>query len=267
MSLMELRMRPHLSASAINDYCSCSLYYKFSRVDKLEREFTSDALVFGSSIHKALEVFHRARMMGGKLSQEEFIESFEHYWRTGAEDREDIQYKKGKNFQVLLNEGKALLRVFYEKSSDEDLKIIAVEESFSFSIDGLPLPVIGAVDVVLEDQAGIIIISDFKTSSKSYSAQQIDQNAQMTIYSMAARANGFADREILLRLDVLVKTKVPKYEIYYTVRDEEEMSRAAKKILAVYRGIQSEVFIPNDQGNWKCSCCEFRQACEQWHES
>jgi putative RecB family exonuclease len=38
------------------------------------------------------------------------------------------------------------------------------------------------------------------------------------MYQIAAKQNGFADREILLRFDALIKTKTPKFEQYWTTR-------------------------------------------------
>jgi len=52
MEISELRQKPHLSASSINDYMDCSLLFKFGRVLKLKPEIRPDALEFGSIIHR-----------------------------------------------------------------------------------------------------------------------------------------------------------------------------------------------------------------------
>ena len=59
MDIAELRKMPHLSASAINDYIDCGMLYKFGRIDRLPLESVSDALVFGTVIHKVLDEFHQ----------------------------------------------------------------------------------------------------------------------------------------------------------------------------------------------------------------
>ena len=41
--ISEIRGQPHLSASSVNDYLDCGLLYKFSRIDKIQPEFRSDA--------------------------------------------------------------------------------------------------------------------------------------------------------------------------------------------------------------------------------
>ena len=80
---------------------------------------------------------------------------------------------------------------------------------------------------------------------------------------MAAKANGFSDREVLLKFDCLVKTKNPKFEQYYTTRTETEELRLIRKIQRVWEGISKGVFIPNDTG-WKCKTCPYKKACDEW---
>lgn len=262
MDITEIRKQPHLSASAIGDYLDCSLMYKFGRVDKIVYEVKSDALEFGSAIHKALSDFHQEKMIGNKLPIHDLHQLFENYWKTGAEGKE-IQYKEGKNFETLLLEGKELLSTYYQKVPNDNFKVLALEEPFAFRLDNLPVPIIGFIDLIEEDESGTIIIVDFKTSSKAYSIDDVDKSLQLLIYQMAAKANGYRDREILLRFDCLIKTKVPKFEQYYTTRTEMDERRAVKKILKVWEGISKGVFIPND-GHWKCNGCSYRKHCEEW---
>jgi len=61
------------------------------------------------------------------------------------------------------------------------------EEPFKFYIPGCPIPVIGAIDLVEEDEADTLIITDFKTSSRAYSNAEVDKNFQLTLYQMLQR--------------------------------------------------------------------------------
>lgn len=263
MELWELRKKPHLSASAIGDYVECGLLYKFGRVDKLPMEYKSDALEFGSVIHRVLEEYYREKMIGNHMSLKDIHKSFEEHWTDTAEDRDDIQYKKGKDFKALLMDGKDLLTAWHNKLSDDGYRVLAIEEAFSFSLPGIPIPVIGGIDLIEEDDAGTIIVTDFKTSSKSFSISEVDGNQQLTTYQMAIKSNGFSDREILLKLDCLIKTKTPKFEQYYTIRTPDDEQRMLKKIIQVWDGIKKGVFVPNDT-SWKCNNCSYKNACDDW---
>ncbi|MFO7745667.1 MAG: PD-(D/E)XK nuclease family protein, partial [Psychroflexus sp.] len=79
------------------------------------------------------------------------------------------------------------------------------------------------------------------------------------------KANGFEDREILLKLDCLIKTKTPKFEPYWTTRTELDERRLAKKVSQVWEGISKGVYVPNDT-SWKCKGCAFKSACKAWFD-
>jgi len=266
MDIAELRKQPHLSASSINDYIDCGLLYKFGRVDKLAPESTPDALIYGSVIHKVLEKFYQERMIGNKLPLREMKEEFAKLWRQATERCENIQYTKGKSFDYILREGKELLTVYWNKLPQDNFKVLAIEESFSFMIKNVQIPIIGQMDLVEEDESGTIIIVDWKTSAKAYSLDDVDKSSQLTLYKMAAQENGFMDREILLRFDVLIKTQTKKFEQYYTTRNNSDEMRMKNKIIQVWDGISKGVFVPND-GHWKCKGCAYKKYCDEFLES
>lgn len=263
MSIIEFRKDPHLSASSIKDYIDCGMLYKLSRIDKLKPEFRSDNLEFGSTIHRVLREYYLEKLNGYKLPLEELLELFELYWRSAAEDQTDIRYSEGKDFLVLLSEGKALLTAFYESLPDNNFKVLAIEEPFKFTINSLPIPLIGILDLVEEDADGIVIITDWKTTSRAYSKTEIDANLQMTLYHLAVKSNGYHDREIILRLDCLIKTKKARFDQYYTARSIIDENRLIKKIRMVWEGISKEIFIPNDT-SWRCQNCAYKCYCDEW---
>lgn len=268
MGLQELRGVPHLSASSINDYIDCGLLYKFGRILKLKPEFRSDAMEFGSAIHLVLAEYYQMKMIGEELSAKDLHDLFEKHWGNLAEGKDEIQYQEGKSFETLLLEGKELLTTFYHKlPRDNRYQVTAIEEPFSFKLSDIQIPIIGAMDMIEEDDSGTVIITDFKTSGRAYSRDEVDKNFQLTLYQMAARHNGYGDREILLRFDCLIKTRTPKFEQYYTTRSEIDERRAVRKIHEVWKGISKGIFIPNDSaGNWKCKGCSFKKPCDEWFE-
>jgi len=263
MELWELRKEPHLSASSIASFIDCGLSYRFSKIDKLPIEFEADSLLFGSAIHLVLAQYFEEKMIGNSLPLKEMQQEFEDQWSDAAEENENIRYSRGKDFQSLMLLGKELLAVWYHKRKDDKFKILGVEQAFSFKIPGLPLPIIGAWDVLEEDNSGTLIITDFKTAGRSYSNDEVDKNMQLTIYQMAARASGYSDRDILLRFDCLLKLKKPQVKEYWSVRSDIDERRMLKKIHEVWKGINSGVFIPNDN-SWKCGGCAYKNACDAY---
>ena len=162
MVLSELRKGPHLSASAIGEYVECSLLYRFGRIDKLPFEFRSDNLEFGTVIHRVLGEFYQARMTGDRMPLSFIQKLFEENWKAVAELNDEIRYSKGKDFEILLTEGIDLLTAWYHKLPDDNFRVLSVEEAFSLNIKDLSMPIIGATDLIEEDETGTIIITDWK---------------------------------------------------------------------------------------------------------
>jgi putative RecB family exonuclease len=265
MDLNELRSKPHLSASSIGTYLDCSLAYRFRYVDKLPSEGTPDRLVFGTAIHSVLADFYMHLMCGTRLSHDDLKTLWEVHWKNSAGSRTDILWKNDNSFESLKTEGEKLLEAFSRFYVLEDTAVIAVEEGFSFNLPEIPVPIIGAYDLVLEDPGGQVTIVDHKTLSRAYSKKEMDASFQGTIYNLAAKANGFASRNIRLRFDLLLKTKDPRYERHLTNRTSDDEKRAIKKIMAVWEGISKGVFIPNDS-SFRCEGCGYKSHCQNWPE-
>jgi putative RecB family exonuclease len=265
MILSELRKTEHLSASSISSYIDCSLAYKFSKIDRIPFEGRFDAMEFGSAIHKTLEQFYLEKMIGDNLLLKDIHSIFDETWKKQAEGDDQIQYTKGHDFKSLMMLGKDLLSTWFNKKPDDNYNILGIEEAFSFHLPGIPIPFIGAMDLIEQDEVGTIIITDFKTSGKSYSVADVDQNQQLTLYQMAIKSMGYENREVLLKFDTFIKTKVPKFEVYWTTRSELDEHRLIRKANQVWDGIQKGVFIPNDT-SWKCKNCSYAQACNEWFQ-
>ena len=265
LELSELRKSPHLSASSVGDYLDCGLLYKLGRIDKIQPAFIPDAMEFGSAIHFVLAEINQQRLAGLSMPIKEIQDSFEKHWTKLALNNPLIQYAEGKNFKTYLLEGKELLSTYFHKKPHDPFEVIAVEEPFSIHLSGCPVPIIGAIDLIEEDSSGTIIVTDFKTTGRAYSNDEVDRNFQLTLYQIAVKQNGFSDRDILLKFDCLIKTKTPKFEPYYTTRNEVDEQRAIKKLIEVWKGISKGIFIPNDSpSNWKCKGCQFKKPCDEW---
>jgi len=264
MDIHELRKQPHLSVSAINTYLNCSLMYKFSRIDKFKPDYLSDNLVFGSTIHKVLAEYNQEKMMGNLLSSEDLEAIFRKEWEGAAKDNDEIQYSQNVSYRILLNQGIKMLQAFIDRAPENDATIVAIEEPFVYEIDGLDVPMIGVMDLVEEEDDHSLTITDYKTSKRSMPINDVDNSFQLTVYYTAAKANGYADRNINLKFDCLIKTQKPKFEQIYTERTQTDSLRAIKKIKQVWDGIQKGVFIPNDT-SWYCSYCAFQKHCNEWY--
>ena len=255
----------HLSYSSIRQYIDCGLQYKFRKVDEIKPEFTSDNLVFGSSVHKALAKFNQYRAENKAVSAAELGDWFEEYWTGAVQNNGQIKYSGSNDYQSCLILGKSLLETFHNHNQNSDYQVLEIEKEFKLELEGFEYPIIGYIDLLETDDAGNILVTEYKTSSKAYSRTQIDLNEQVTLYDLAIQSL-YPDKQIITKLDCLIKTKKPKFEQYYTHRDQDDHNRLLKVVKAVARGIKHQVFIPNTSG-WKCGYCEYSGLCAEWLKS
>ena len=130
-------------------------------------------------------------------------------------------------------------------------KVLAVEVPFEFRLEHpetqeeFHIPIKGVIDLVEEDEQGTIWIVDHKTSGRAYSDSQISGDLQMLIYAAAVKQlDEAAGRDVMLRLDVLTKTKQPKFIQYPLYRDEHDITRLFEIVEGIYKVIEAEAFYP-----------------------
>lgn len=259
----EMSLIQHLSYSSIRQYMECGLQFKFRKIDNLKPEHTPEALIFGSCIHKALSRYNQHKANHKTVNLPELKDWFEKYWISAAENTENLVYTKDNDFYGCLNKGKELLETFYaNRPVDSEYEVIEVERDFVLELEDIPYEIIGYIDLIERDEENNIIITEYKTATKSYSKQQIDLNDQITLYHLYARRR-FPAQSIMSKIDCLLKKKRPAFEQYYTYRSREDHSRFINVTAQVAKAIEAGIFIPNTY-SWRCTSCEYQNACKAW---
>ena len=262
-TLSQMRQKPHLSNSSLRTYIDCSLRYRLSRIDKIRPAFRSSNLILGSAIHKVMEQYYLAKQEEKNVPEPDLINTLSNYLEHACSSDPEVLFKKGESKESLIEQGKDLIKCFLNEVPEEQSRVLAVEQPFRLEIPGLDVPVIGGIDLILEDSDGTITIIDHKTAAKTPSDKDVHGSDQLTLYQMAVKASGYRDAEIVLGFNTLIKTKTPKLQIDFTSRTDLEEHRLVRKFQEVSRGIAAEIFIPNNN-SWLCGSCEFSTACNAW---
>jgi len=255
----DIRKGPHISFSQINTYLMCSYKYMCTYVQKIEYPFTPVSLVFGTSIHEAIAYYYQAKLEGDVLKPEVLFEQFGKRWAED-EDKRQIQYQGDGDKESSLAMAEKLLNVFCERANPDET-IIGIEEPFSLVICPEIPPLVGQIDLLTADEKGAIAVVDHKTAAKRKTDAELAGDMQMTCYSLGVKSLGY-DEDVLLMFQVLLKQKTPAMERYYTTRNDRDRERLVKLIRAVYKAIQSEVFMPTP--NYTCSTCPYKEPCSKW---
>lgn len=244
----------HLSYSSISTFLSCGRYWRYKYVDKLPT-LASLEMVFGSAFHDTLEAW----LTGDR--QNAPVTLFPEKWQAQLERNTHLTWN-GTTPESLCNEG---IRMFshpdivqaindlYPKYEDHQP---VIEKRVELHVPGVPIPVIGYVDMIGADD----VPYDFKTSGKSW-GNRAETELQPTFYLAALNQMRYPEFN-RFRYVVFVKTKTPKVEILETTRGYRDMFWLFKLIQEVWEAINAKVFVPNP-GTWRCSAeyCEFWQPC------
>jgi len=254
--------RPHWSYSSVNQYLRCPLQFYFQRIQGLPQLTVGSGLVLGSSVHSALEVYHRSLQKRQPVKTDRLHRAFLDAW-TERESNSEISFRKGESREASIAQGIGLIEVYLKEPPPEN--IVAVEQQMIFPIrnslgEYLETPMVAIVDLLTRD-GGRLAITEFKTSGRSYGNFEVEVSLQPTSYVNAVWET--YGEPATVEFAVLVKTKTPKLQRLATVRDESDLGRLGDIVQAVERGIEAQAFYPNATP-LNCSTCPYREPCRDW---
>ncbi len=257
--------RPHWSYSSVNQFLRCPLQFYFQRILKLPQPTVGSGLVLGSSVHGALEYYHRSLQDGEPVKADQLHQTFLDAWKE-RERNSDIEFRKGNTRDESIAQGIALIDVYLHEPPPEN--IVAAEQELIFPLHNsqgeyLETPMVAIVDLLTRNDGGLVI-TEIKTSGRAYGNLEVDVSLQPTSY-----VNGVWEtfgEQAKVEYAVLVKTKTPKLQRLKTVRYEDDLGRLGDVVQAVERAIQAKAFYPNETP-MNCSTCPYRDPCRQWKPS
>lgn len=254
--------RPHWSYSSISQYLRCPLQFYFQRILKLPQPTIGSGLVLGSSVHSALELYHRSLQERKPVKVDQLHRIFREVWQA-KEKNAEVGYRKGETRDGSIAQGIGLIEVYLKEPPPEG--IVAAERQMIFPIRNsreeiLETPMVAIVDLLTRDDDGLTI-TEFKTSGRAYGKFEVEVSMQPTSYFNAVwETFGETAR---VEYAILVKTKTPKVQRLRTVRDESDLGRLGDIVQTIERAIQAKVFYPIETP-LNCSTCPYREPCRQW---
>ncbi len=247
-----------ISVSQVNAYLACPLKYRFQYVDKIPRPWRVAAMAFGSSVHAAVEWFHRERLAGRSPELTEILKIFDADWY--AQTIEPLVFSERESKDFLAEKGRAILQLYVESAND--VRPVAVEQPFELDLadpetgEVWDIRFRGIIDLVEEDET----LVDLKTAGRTLESGGLERHLQLSTYALAYfLVHGSIPK---LRLDMLLKMTKPRLERHPTTRSVADLSWTAQLIREVALAIQTEHFFPNP--SWRCSECEYFAHCQRW---
>jgi putative RecB family exonuclease len=249
-------MIEHLSYSSISSYLLCGRSWRYKYIDKVPTQATP-SLILGSAFHGTVE-----KLLSNEGAMAE--ETFESEFRTQLEMNGNAINWQGETADSVKADG---LRLFKSKAILDGIKTIKpkfddsgamLERKVTLSVPNVPVPVIGYIDIILEDGTP----ADFKTAARRWTDDQAQKSLQSLFYLAAMHQAGEAINWKFEHI-VFVKTKEPQFQRIEHYHKPTELFFLFDIIESVWRGIEAGVFIPVTDG-WKCSpqFCDFWDVCK-----
>lgn len=230
----------------IDDYLTCPLKYKFIHILRIPI-IQHHTVIYGNSLHKAVQRYNEAKKLGRKIELKELIEVFLASWRS-----EGFISREHENLR--LQEGKNTLEKFYNRQEKEGRLPYQVEKSFQFVIDKVRIR--GRWDRIdLEDGRAVII--DFKSSaidSQDKADERASESLQLTLYAFAyLRSFGvLPEREELYFLESGLVGR--------TIKTDKDFQKLLPLIKKVEEGIRKGSFEPSPSYQ-ACNYCAYHRVC------
>ena len=242
-SLKEIK----LSASSIQQYETCPLKYRFSKIDFIPQSSGKPALVFGNIIHRTLQKFHSPRQ---EKSKKNLLKILHQEWES-----EGFFYKEQE--KEFLLQAKEMLDRYFDQEQITSNDIIAREKSFSFFIDEIKIS--GAIDRIDRTDSGIHVI-DYKTNNAPSSAKG---NMQLAIYSMYLESCDDKDIKGLPEKASLYFLRQEEKPIRSYSFSKEELDEKKNFIKNVANDIKQQRFQPKTGKH--CDWCDYKNfICPSW---
>ncbi|MBN1162860.1 UvrD-helicase domain-containing protein [Patescibacteria group bacterium] len=236
-----------LSYSQINTYNTCPLQYKYSYILNIPTK-PSHALSFGITIHDTLRDFHR-KLLFGRVSFNELLEMYDKNWQP-------LGYLNEEHRNLSYEEGKKLLKTYYEKNKDIKEKPIELEKSFKLNIDGIKF--YGRIDRIDKLPGAGVEIIDYKTGSAK-TQKEVDMDDQVAFYAIAAK------EALNLEPKKLTYYFVQQDQKISTTRSPEQLQKEKQKAKSTIEKIKSGNFEATP--GMICKWCDYKDICPNaWSE-
>ncbi|HOX57860.1 MAG TPA: PD-(D/E)XK nuclease family protein [Verrucomicrobiota bacterium] len=262
-ALALLRAERHVSASALTSYLTCPAAYRYRYIVQLKPTHRPGPLVFGGAIHSALAEFYNAlRDRKPEPSLEAIQAAFSAALKRSFSESPPVLLDNDQTEESLLETGLGILKVFHE-AAPRPHRVVGVEEPFSVEIhdpdtgEVPPVKLVGAYDVVAQEEDGRYAVIEHKTAAKRWAEDRLNNDNQVTAYTLAAPSMGLG--EVNVQLQVLLKQKTPAMVIHRLTRSEQDQRDFLRVACGVLKAIDAGAYYPIK--GWQCRTCQFGGVC------
>jgi len=175
---------PVYSHSRLSCFETCPLKYKFTYIDKIERETKGIEAFVGSRFHEVMEKLYKD-LNCRTYSLEELLEFYNNKWTKEWTD-DVIVTKKDRTVQDYKNIGKKCIEDYYKRYHpfNQD-RTLGLERAIMIDLDGNDkYKLRGFIDRISQAEDDTYEIHDYKTSGYLPEQKHLDEDRQLALYQI-----------------------------------------------------------------------------------
>jgi ATP-dependent helicase/DNAse subunit B len=186
--MTDTEVRTVFSHSELKTYQRCPKQWEYKYEQLLVPKAKSKPLFMGNWVHKALETHYSQG--DWKIGHNEYVNEWN---RLFEEERIALRTKRGKiSLPPFPEIVERIMRSYVWYYRDEGWKVVATEQEFEvptpLTIDGEVQMFKGIIDLIIEDEEGLLWIIDHKTASNIPEATSFHgMDPQLMLYPWAAK--------------------------------------------------------------------------------
>lgn len=245
----------HLSYSSISSYLLCGEAWRRRYVVK-EQAPVSDNLVLGSAFHDAAQSYIKGAP--------DLEAAFEQGWSKQLERGQTIAWEDGvpeptHDTGLRMVKAKPVRELLAEIRANFDPEHGIIERRVELHVPGVPIPIIGYIDVITKDG----VPGDFKTASRMWSDEKAGNQMQTLFYLAALNQEGIDDHQWRFVHYVFSKGQHPSAKTFVSQRKPSEVFGLFEIIKRVWDAIEKHVYLMQTD-SWKCSSryCGYWTTCQ-----
>ncbi len=256
--------RSYLSYSQIALFRACPRKFAFQYVEHAPKDFLPVTLLFGGSVHAALERYFQSRLEGMEVRQEQLLAVYHQAWKRQMIDAGDVPVRWGKteSTETIHALANRMFTLFASSPlSQPKGTILGIEEELRVVLDPDLPDVLTKVDLVTQT-AGALHVIDWKTSRGRWNQQKAQESSdQLVLYGVTvSRMSRSLNLPVKLHFGIITKAKTPVVQVLPVPIDTRRVIVLKESVRGVWQAIQSGNFYPSPSSQ-NCTTCPFRSRC------
>jgi RecB family exonuclease len=246
------------SHSRLETFEKCKLKFKFQYIDKIIPEIgQSIEAHLGSITHSSLEWFYKQVIQKNIPTLDQIISYYSEKWQEEFKD-DIVIVKQELTEKDYFNKGVGFLVDYYTKHSPFEEKTLATEQRIEVNLTD-EIKLIGFVDRLVDNlEKDEIEIHDYKTGNSMPTKEQINDNRQLALYSLAIKELFGQDKDVCLVWHYLA------HDLKICIRKtKEELENLKRDILNLIKQIEETKDFPSNK-SILCDWCQYKNICPEF---